>query len=51
MAIVQFIALFIATWFTVINTAKILCGNGKVPAGNLFLQALGISVFAFITWC
>lgn len=50
MAIVQFVALFTATWFTCINTAKIIC-SGKVPAFNFFLQALGISVFAFITWC
>ena len=46
----KFIFLFIGVWFTVVNTSKIIIGEKRLSAGNLFYQALGVSGFVFLQW-
>jgi len=41
--IIFIFAVFISVWFTIINTSKMMLKLG-IPASNLFLQALGITV-------
>jgi len=45
MVILKLIFLFVAIWFSLINSSKV-CVRTSIPGINFFLQALGI--FGFI---
>lgn len=47
MEIVKFVALFVALYFSYVNTVR-ACNRVNVPVINLILQFGGITMFAFL---
>jgi hypothetical protein len=46
---IKLIFLFLAIWFTLINTIRVV-GGGSVPAINILINAIGITGFVWLQW-
>ena len=47
MIILKLICLFLAIWFTIVNTVKLIYKN-RLPALNLIIQAIGITGYTIL---
>jgi hypothetical protein len=47
--VIKFLALFMATWWSLINVSKLIRGE-KIPFDNFIFQAAGITGFVWLQW-
>jgi len=49
MEIVKVFCLFLAVWFTIVNTIRTI-GKSNIPAVNIVCQSVGITGFVYLQW-
>lgn len=49
MEIMKVFCLFLAVWFTLVNTIRVI-GRSNIPAINIILHAIGITGFVYLQW-